>query len=116
MKSNKLSCPPPLETVELINNPINIDEVIVVGVDFFLMPKYKGMRLTPAIINALIKVAGTVAMISPTLTGVSKNPIIGFKKKINILMIKVAMIMLQKQNPKTIANFACMSFFVVTDR
>lgn len=46
--------------------PIITAEVIVVGADFFLIPKNKGIKLIPDIINAFIKVAGMVAIISPS--------------------------------------------------
>lgn len=87
MKSNKLTCPLPLVIEELSRDPIKIAEVIVAGVDFFRIPKYKGTKLTPAIINEFIRVVGTVVMISEILTGTSKKPIIGLKIKTSILMI-----------------------------
>ncbi|MNJ47039.1 hypothetical protein D3C77_421840 [compost metagenome] len=62
---NKLVELPPSDTVALITNPMMTAEVIVEAVDFFFMPKDKGIRLIPAIINAFSSVDGTAAIISP---------------------------------------------------
>lgn len=35
---------------------INIEETIVVGTDFFLMPKYRGISPMPVAVNAFIKI------------------------------------------------------------
>lgn len=70
------------------------------------MPKDKGIRLIPAIINAWSNIVGSVAIMSPICTGSSNNPIIGFKKYTNKLIISVEMMMLKKLNPNTIDNLA----------
>lgn len=70
------------------------------------MPKDKGIRLIPAIINAWISVAGRVAVMSPICTGSSNKPIIGFKKYTNKLITNVETMMLKKLNPNTIDNLA----------
>lgn len=80
MNWNKLVEVPPSETVALMTNPMMTAEVIVEAVDFFLMPKDKGIKLIPAIINALNNVAGMAAAISSIRTGASNKPIIGFNR------------------------------------
>lgn len=55
MNSNKLTELLPLLIDELNRNPINNAEVVVAYADFFLIPKYKGFRLTPVIIIGLIE-------------------------------------------------------------
>lgn len=106
----------PSDTVALITKPIMTAEVIVEAVDFFLIPIVKGIRLIPAIMNALINVDGIASTMSSIRIGASNNPIIGFKKYVDRLIIIVVRMMLNKQNPNTIDSLACMIFFAAGGR
>lgn len=79
------------------------------GVDFF-HPKNKGIKLIPDIINALIKVVGTIDIISPIVAGVSISPIIGLTKYTSKLILKVAIIVLTKQKQKQLLISPSLAF------
>ncbi len=63
-----------------MTNPMNTADVMVEAVDFFRIPKYNGIKLTPAVIKALSSSEGTVSSISFKSVDSPKRPNVGFKK------------------------------------
>ncbi|MPN09686.1 hypothetical protein SDC9_156978 [bioreactor metagenome] len=96
---------------EHITDTINMEDIIVVGTDFFLMPKYSGISDIKAAVTALVLIKtivfDKVSLVSSSGIKLAKLLIAIKVPSIKILDKNIAI----KVNMSTMISFATMSFF-----